>query len=178
MSEMAWVTMRMAEKEEGRRRGGGGEEEEEEEKEEKEKERESPKSGMSSYYRVPLFSRKGALFQITVFNVTGHFVKDMQRQLRELEEGQGMRLSKELSDEERRLVKAMAEEMGYAVTETSAGIEVTNLSTYATQIREGLSQLGVGETQRIQLSSATASLSVVHAAISGVFQRWLLAQSL
>ena len=28
----------------------------------------------------PLLSRKGALFQITVFNVTGHFVKDMERQ--------------------------------------------------------------------------------------------------
>lgn len=105
--------------------------------------------------------KKGALFQITVFNVTGHFVKDMERQLRELEEGQGMRLSKELSDEERRLVKAMAEQMGYAVTQTSAGIEVTNLSTYAKQIREDLSQLGVGETQRIQLSSATDEQQVI-----------------
>ena len=45
MSEMAWVTMRMAEKEERRRRGGGGgEEASQEEKEEEKKERESPKS--------------------------------------------------------------------------------------------------------------------------------------
>ena len=36
----------------------------------------------------------------------------------------------------------------WAQTVVSDLLQVTNLSTYATQIREGLSQLGVGETQR------------------------------
>ncbi|CAE7658457.1 SEC1A, partial [Symbiodinium pilosum] len=97
----------------------------------------------------------GALLQMTVFNVSGDFVKDMQKQLGELEEGQGMRLSRDLSEEERHLVKAMAAEMGYAVSETSMGIEVTNLRAYAKQIREEFSELGVGETRRIALSSST-----------------------
>ena len=41
---VAWVTMRMAEKEERRRRRGGGEEAGQEEEKEEEKERESPQS--------------------------------------------------------------------------------------------------------------------------------------
>ena len=110
---------------------------------------------------VSSVEKKGALFQTIVFNVSSDFVKDMQAQLKGLEEGQGMRLSKELSEEERRLVKAMAEEMGYAVNETSTGVEATNLSSYAQQMREELAEIAVGESRRLVLSSATDEQQVI-----------------
>ena len=83
--------------------------------------------------------------------------------------------------------EAMAEEMGYAVTQTATGIEVrgqrcgtwpcstrvsswcqlsletlevTNLSAYAQQMREELSDLGVGETRRWHGMQLTMPASV------------------
>eukprot|EP00435_Cladocopium_sp_Y103_P040190 s622_g10.t2 len=105
---------------------------------------------------VAVMEPRGANQELVVYNVAPDFVQNIEIQLNGLRQNEGCMFNEDLSEEERKLARVLSENLGFLTTRNSDGsLSAFNLQDFASELREQLTSLAIGEEVRMPIGTKT-----------------------